>query len=168
MNRLILSALACSTLTVQAEVYKHIDADGNVTFTDQPDKGSETVDIPPTNTLPAVSPQTPRNKASAASGYSSVSILQPQHDEAIVARDGNLTVDIATAPPLKRGHGVEVLVDGQTASSGIAGAHPLSDLGRGSHSIEAIITDSNGDILASSGAITVHIIWPGGSRSRAR
>jgi len=168
MNKLILSALLCTALSAHAEIYKRTDANGNVTFTDQPDPNAETVDIPATNTLPAVSPQKPRKKAVTASGYDNVSILQPRNDEAIVARDGNVNVEVATTPALKRGHTIEILVDGQIASAGIAGTHPLTGLNRGSHAIEALITGSDGEVLASSGSITVHIIWPGAGRSSAR
>jgi hypothetical protein len=43
-----LPALAM-TLPVFAQVYRSTDAEGNVTFSDQPTSESEAVDVPPTN-----------------------------------------------------------------------------------------------------------------------
>jgi small-conductance mechanosensitive channel len=47
---IIAGITACCTLPLSAEIYRHVDAEGNVTFTDEPPKGAQEVEevvLPP-------------------------------------------------------------------------------------------------------------------------
>ena len=46
-----------------AAVYRSVDAQGNVTFSDQPARGAEKVELPPVPTYPAPAYQSPRAPA---------------------------------------------------------------------------------------------------------
>ena len=46
MPRLLLVLLLLSPLLATAQVYKHVDQDGNVTFSDIPAPDSEKIDVP--------------------------------------------------------------------------------------------------------------------------
>ena len=49
LSTAILGLCFASQSQAQSQVYRSTDAEGNVTFSDQPTPESETVDVPPTN-----------------------------------------------------------------------------------------------------------------------
>ena len=68
MLRLTRLLLLCFPLLVSAQIYKHVDEDGNVTFTDTPPPNSEKVDLPVSNTAvppPVISAPPPPEPAPA-------------------------------------------------------------------------------------------------------
>ena len=60
---LMLSALSAALLLVPSanaeDVYKHIDEQGRVTYSNKPIKGGKKVDLPPLTTLPTPKPPPP-------------------------------------------------------------------------------------------------------------
>ncbi len=66
--RYLLAALSLLPLTVQAEIYKTIDADGHVTYSSSPTKGSKKIFLEPLPTMapPSAVPQRGRSASSPA------------------------------------------------------------------------------------------------------
>lgn len=173
MFRRICSAAILALITLPlaslAQVYKSVDKDGNVIFSDQASPGSESVDVPSTNTLPSVTPTKPkRKKATAGAVYDYVGITSPANDEAVVAPGGNFSVSVVTEPGLRSGHTVILLLDGAPTSVGGSGSFNLETVPRGTHTLEARVQDAQCDFVASSGTSTVHVVWPGTGRSGVR
>lgn len=154
----------------QAEVYKYLDEQGNVVFSDRqnPSGEDEVVDISPPNTIPStrgtrptVKMAPPQSKASSKPQdlYSSLSIVHPVHDSSVRANDGNLTVKIESEPPLDAGAGdlLKLYLDGQPAAQGMSAHIPLENLDRGEHSLEVQIIDVDGQVLKTSPSIKFYI-----------
>lgn len=53
-----LAFFAISTNTAHAEIYKHVDAQGRVTYSNVPMKGATKLNLEPLNTIPAPRPKT--------------------------------------------------------------------------------------------------------------
>jgi len=174
MKTLLIRALIvwlAGTLPVRAEIYRSTDENGHVVFSDQHSPDAEAITIPQTNTLPPTTSDrsgiaNPKDETLTVP-YDQVAILTPEPDQAIVSTGGPLSVNLMTTPALRRGHSVELLVDGNLGASGVDNHFALADLLRGTHSLIARIIDRDGNIVATSDAVQFHIIIPGGA-GRAR
>lgn len=145
-----------------AGVYKWVDADGNVHFSDTPQPGAEEVHLPPAQTYtPApLPPITPRPEPPAApADYTRFELTAPAPDASLWENTGTVPVSFAIEPPLKagRGHKLEVLLDGQVRATVTTSNATLENVDRGTHSLQGRIVDASGKVLSSTSAVTVHV-----------
>lgn len=117
--RLLTACLLCTlALPAAAQIYKYTDANGNTVFTNQPPEGqsSETVELPPTNTVQPQAPVVPAPSTEPeASGppYQVLELTNIPDDEALRANNGTFSVDVRIEPRLMPGHRLRLLLDGQ-------------------------------------------------------
>ena len=143
-----------------AEVYKRVNPDGSVEFTDVPDKkGEKPIAIepsssysPPKQPLTLPTPKGPDKKAFA--GYESVNITQPADGAIIRDNTGNLTVSVTSSPALQDGDSYVLLMDGSKVGEGRTGTFKLSNIPRGSHTLWVQIQDGEGNSLIQPRAVT--------------
>lgn len=160
MKQLLLTlclALASSAVPAQA-VYKVIQPDGTVEFTDSPPPGeaAKQIEVPPLNTTEPLAPpaSAPTASAGAAQGYSEFRITSPGNGESIRDNAGNVNVDLRLKPTLRSGDRIDVLVDGRSVGGGNNTAITLSAVDRGTHSVQALVKNSDGKVLARSNSVT--------------
>ena len=156
--------LMCTAPLAMAQVYKHVDENGNVTFTDTPPADSELIEIRKPNTISApeiIEYHQEEAPAPAATTSYKVNITAPA-DETIIARGpGNFSVSASVTPGLATGSRLQLLIDGgaegepQTASS-----WALTNVFRGTHALEVAVVDGKGKQLAKSAAVTVFVFRP--------
>lgn len=167
MRILLLIPVFFISLPLSAEVYRSVDEDGNVIFSDQPSPGAEEIKIDSIQTVDA--PPVKSSTTGDASGgkkddtenaYTSVAIQSPGSGEAISANDGNITVSVSVSPQLnvRIGHKVVIYLDGSEAGRGISMQYDLTNLDRGTHSLAAAVVDDNGSEMIRSAPIsfTIH------------
>lgn len=158
---LILSAPA------SAEVYRQVDAQGNVTYTDEPSDQSpaEPVEIKPTTTItlpkPAAvrQPEQLREKVQKeGSAYSSVRFTAPEDQKAFWSGSGDVSFQVTSSPGLKNGHKYEVTLDGQPVGQTASDTVNVSNIYRGTHQAGVSIVDSSGVTIKTGDTIsfTVH------------
>lgn len=145
-----------------AGVYKWVDPDGTVHFSDTPQPGAEEVHVPPPQmyTPAPYAPITPRPEAPAAQAeYTQLAITAPEAEASIWDNTGAIPVSFSLKPALKadRGHRLVVLVDGQAQEPVKGTSTTLENVERGSHTLQGQIVDAAGKVLVSSSAITVHL-----------
>lgn len=151
--------VACGTVLAQ-KVYKVIQPDGTVLFTDSPPAGedAEQVEVQPINTTPGLtSPRDAFDDSPAAEleqGYAEIRITSPADDASIRDNAGNVKVDVELSPGLRDGDKVELKLDGQSIGGGKKTAFTLTDIDRGSHSLQALVKNSAGKVVARSASIT--------------
>ena len=110
--RVLCFIAAISSLPVLAEVYKVVDAQGNITYTDQPQPESQLAPLalPPVNKIPAADPG-PANRgdqpeatqfpqSAPFTGYAQAYILSPQHDQIIPNQQRNIIIQLRLQPQL--------------------------------------------------------------------
>lgn len=174
MKRLAFLALALVSLPLYAQIYTHVDAEGNRVFSDRALHGqSQPVVLPPINRLPSpprVEVQ-PRPAAPAEhhreQAYQFVRILHPAADATSRDGAGNLSVLASSEPALHPSHAYQLLFDGQPLGS--AGSNPsfqLHNLDRGSHRLAVEIIDATGTSLIRSAEQSVHIHRPSLAQKR--
>ena len=160
----ILTTLLLITLcaSAQAGVYKRIDAEGNVEYTDVPRTTEEKpVPLPPASTYTPTpvdsGAQASGPAAQAAVNYESVTITQPAEDEAVREDAGNLAVLVTTTPPLQSGHRFAVLIDGKKMAEGQSSSLQVENVDRGTHTVQVQVVDASDKVIASSRSVTFHL-----------
>lgn len=152
---------------VSAEIYRQVDAQGNVTYTDEPSDQSpaEAVEIKPVTTvtlpkLDAVSePEQLREKVETeGAAYSNVRFTAPEDDQAFHSGNGDVSFRVESSPSLKGGHKYEVTLDGQPVGQTTSGTVSVRNIDRGTHDAGVSIIDSSGVTIKTGDTIsfTVH------------
>ena len=127
MKKIVLAlclALAAGAAHAQQKVYKVVQPDGTILFTDTPPPGedAEQVDVGPINTAPPLASPTDAFDDSPAAeleqGYSEFRIASPADDAAIRDNAGNVNVDLKINPNLRAGDKIELILNGQSIGGG--------------------------------------------------
>lgn len=154
--------LCCLPLTAAAAIYKWVDADGTVHFSDTPRDGAEEVHVAPPQTyepgdLPAFTPRP--EPPTPVPAYTRFELTSPADDSTIRDNTGAITVTFAVEPELKaeQGHRLVVLLDGQGHDPVQATSVTLENVDRGTHSLQGQIIDADGNAVISSQSIQVHL-----------
>ena len=160
-------------LLAGADIYKSVDSDGNVVFSDQPTPGAKKITeqltptyVPPP--LPPVETTAPSPTPPAAGYYTAIRIRKPKPGETLRDATGALTIDLEVVPPLKvkEGHILVVAVDGNNlASHDNTSQLTISNLAPGAHTLKARIMDATGQVQFSSDSITFHMQRTAGAPS---
>ena len=160
----LLSVFLGSNMAV-AGLYKGVDAEGNVVYSDKPFENSEqftppTITImdaprvPPPEEKPAIEEESPDETK-----YTSVVILSPKNQQTIW-NEPNLIVRVKTKPELdiKAGHTLWLIMDGKPlVKKSRSLALPIGRADRGEHKLQVQIRNKKNRILKRSKPITVHI-----------
>lgn len=181
---IIIFCAAFFSMNAFAEIYKSVDADGVVTYSDQPTSTSQAVELPSVNvsTQPAQSTDTAATDSTDAINtdstnatdktskspvekrvpYTAFVVTSPADQETFQNAE-SISVSVSFSPALQLNDKIEYLLDGKLVSDAItsntysipktAGNKTVID--RGSHTIQARIVDSNGDVMATTPPITI-------------
>lgn len=148
---LIAAALILLTGSAAAEVYRNVDADGNVTFSDEPSEGSEAVKVKPVTTVTLPKPQNVRETEKLreevkreGSMYESVGFVYPENNQAFHSGSGDIQFEVRSTPGLQSGHKYEVTLDGQPVGQSASGSVSVQNVFRGTHNARVHIVDENG------------------------
>jgi hypothetical protein len=159
-----LIALMCALLwmapVAAEEVYKTMDAAGNVIYSDKPSPEAETIQIQEAQTVPAddAPPFTYTAPAQAESSYTRARIVSPANDEALRPEDETVQVS-ATVEPSYQGRDIVVLfLDGKEHSRGKSLSWTLTGLERGTHQVQVKVISAAGKELVSSGSASFHVL----------
>lgn len=150
------------SLGAAAQVYRTVDEQGNVKYTDQPpanDPSAEELQLPSVNTQPALSPSKPSNESEKEDiGYKEVAILSPAQDSTIPPGQLEVVVQVFLEPALKTGHRVQLLHNGQPhGSAAPATSFVIDSLIRGEHTLQAQVIDGTDNPIGQSDTVTIHV-----------
>ena len=161
-TRFLVPALLLS-FTVHAGLYKGLDEEGNVVYSDKPFDNSEQFSPPP---LTVVEPTKVAPKEEAVEEeekpetvYTTFTITSPKN-EATIRNEPNVVVDMVLDPALaiSEGHSIWLLLDGRplikkTKSLSL----PIGRLDRGTHTLQAQVRNSAGKAVISTKRVKVYI-----------
>ena len=164
-----LISLGCS-LALAATVYKWVDENGVVHYSDQPHAGSQKIQlqevqtykevpVPAGSTAPAAPP--PPQYPATSGGYRGCAVVQPQDDQSVANLD-SLTVVVQTDPPLHAGDQIFVTYDGQplNGNSSTGGRFTISPVDRGDHTLQAVVRGADGTVVCQAPSVTFHVHQP--------
>lgn len=151
ISLLILSFLL--SVSIQADIYKYIDEEGNVVFTDRPYPAAERIKTDKVQTIEAPAPRPAATQPVAPEeadepekkGYTKLEITSPKNDSSVRDNAGNILINVALAPALDAGAGDSLVLymDGKMVSAGPGTQFSLKNVDRGTHSISVAVVDKD-------------------------
>lgn len=171
MSRIIcafLFLLLIIPFAMAEEIYKTVDENGKVIYTDTPTKEGEKVEMQELNTVPPPEYR-PRPSSSSSEGGSSMDgppnyqlyFSSPADGTKVGPEQTSLNVQVQVEPGLQSGHLLQFFVNGQpqgTAQSSTS--FVATNLMRGQKTIGVAIVDQQGNVLASAAPVRVYVIRP--------
>ncbi len=165
MKKILILALLALPLMAQAALYKWVDDNGEVVYSDTPpQKQAEEIRPPSLNVTPAVkykAKEAPAaDEAPVAFSYSEFKVTSPAMEETIRNNNGSLTVTVSLTPELstEHGHTIAFLVDGKVkVKNSTSLSKTLTFIERGTHSISAKVKDVNGKTVIATDSVTIHM-----------
>jgi len=148
----------------QAGLYKGIDAEGNVLYSDKPFENAEILTPPPISVVdaPKIKPKPIAEKEEAVENetkYTRFSISSPKNNQTIW-NESQLVVTTQISPALNTtlGHTTWLIMDGKVLVKKSQDTSLLiGRADRGTHTIQAQIRDKKGKIVKRTKSITLHI-----------
>lgn len=159
MRRLLIALSLLIPALAGGQVYKWVDSNGKVHYSDRPVTGAETIGIPVQKAPP------PRDKPSVGQAspgpYGQFEIIAPADNATVRDPDGNVQVGLVLEPALMEGHRLQILADGAPVTGNVPGTQlRLGGLALGSHQLQGQILDAGGAPIASSSVVHVHLLKP--------
>ncbi|MGH8278970.1 MAG: DUF4124 domain-containing protein [Gammaproteobacteria bacterium] len=141
-------------------VYRWVDPQGNVHYSDHPHPGADKVTLPKTQTYAApstagIAPTQPLPAAAPSAGYHSFTLASPGN-EATLWYTHEVTVSVALNPALKPGDSITYRLDGKSIGPTVASAVTFKDIDRGEHKASATLTAANG-MTMTAGPVTFYV-----------
>ena len=154
-------------------VFRVTDEHGNVTFTDNPDRGGEALELAPLPGLPpALRAAMPHHQSSHQPSrhqerprgrpgqpfmpYDHFTIVLPQQGAQL--EEGMTAVEINVAPPLREDHQVRLRVNGEISQTALhSDVFWLTGLAAGRHELQAELLDSSQRLQHRSVPVTIHV-----------
>ena len=133
-----------------ATLYKVVQADGTVVYTDRPVAGAVPVALPNANTSQSLAPKqvTKPTAPSKPDVNYNISILSPAHEETIRNNQGEVKVSASIEP--KAVGLFQLVLNGQVLATGASPQFVVQGVPRGEHQLEVRLVSKSGKILASS------------------
>jgi len=154
------------SLSAASKVYKKVNPDGSVEYSDVPqDETAEPIKLKPLQSisLPPLVPA-PVSQSTAATAkpfkYESIRILSPQDDEGIRSNNGDFTAKGELLPPLQPDleHHLQWLLDGKEVPNANGLTLNLKNVDRGTHQLQLRVIDFDGKVAIETPVISFHIL----------
>jgi len=175
MRALIVLCVCFMMQPVLAKIYRHVDTQGNVTFSDKPLAKStsekvEEVELKEPMIMPSYESPVKTAKSNTATTSEvefkpsittnyNLNIVSPADDEGVRANDGTITVKLTTGSVLADGHVLIAMIDGMDFNEGTTSQTiTLKNVDRGTHSLSVKVVDAEGQVISTSKAITFHVL----------
>lgn len=143
------------------QVYKVVQEDGTVLYTDDPAEGSEPIEFSDatqnvsTALTPPASSQTQSQTDKKQPDYQ-VSIRSPAPEATIRDNNGNVTIR-AQKTPVNAPVRYQLIFDGEARQTNNSGVFALTGVNRGAHDYQVNLLDNKGKTLASTQSQTLYL-----------
>lgn len=169
MRPIVLIVVLLLAQLATAQVYRWVDEDGVVHYTDRPVEGAEVVHLPDSKgtrfrrTAPVsrdtAGPQQQDGARDGASSYEAFRVVQPSDEETLWNIGATLDVSLSLTPRLREGHEIEVWFDGSVVESRQPGSlsFTIPEVYRGRHNLWARVIDAGGQVIIQSNEVTFYV-----------
>ncbi len=160
---LLLMTLSVLPAVLGDSLYKWVDAQGNVHYSDKPQPGATKIHLPNAQTFVAPVVAAPVGGHEGGNlqpqqqvpGYSTFQIASPTADETL-NNVQSVTVTVDLEPGLRDGDKITITLDGQSQGPGAVLSATFDEVDRGEHSASATLLEANGQTI-SAPAVTFYI-----------
>ena len=148
-----------------ATVYKWVDAQGVIHYSDQPHPEAQVIDVQPKNTVsstPVAPAANAGGKPAAAGTRYRCDLIRPENDE-VFLNTSTVSARLRLEPELTPGDQVAVAIDGKrlTNQPTVGTEFVMTDVDRGTHTLMMIIYDRTGkQELCTTSTVTFHVRQP--------
>ncbi|MFB2803303.1 DUF4124 domain-containing protein [Shewanella seohaensis] len=154
MRAFTLISLLLLSLFAQATVYKWVDKDGKVHYSDEPHPNAEVVELKE-KTLNQIALPPVKNDADDSQVIQQIQyqvvITSPEEEETVRDNNGDFRVTATVTPEIKSQYLMALKLDGQTVGQPqVGGIFQLKNIDRGEHTIVVDAMTQNGKVFASS------------------
>ncbi len=176
--KLGVTLLCLLPMCLLAQVYKSVDKQGNVTYTDAPELGGKKVNLPPimdytpppeaSTNVPVTTPNAPLK----TTPYQVLQFITPFDQQTLQNIAGNLNVAVEVEPALWVGHTLVIALDNHNVAQYPGDVVPtpegdvppssqfnvtLTQVSRGEHTLQARILDAKKRVLIENVPITIYV-----------
>lgn len=155
MRTFTLIGLLLLSMLAQATVYKWVDKDGKVHYSDEPHPNAEVVELKEKTlnqiTLPPLLPDSSDDNQVTENITYQVNITSPEEEATVRNNNGDFEVTATVTPEIKGQYLMALKLDGQSVGQPQVGAtFKLTNIDRGEHIIIVDAMTQNGKVFASS------------------
>lgn len=145
-----------------AELYKHTDSQGFITYSDTKTEGATQITPPQGNIikLPKYVAKKRLSNDTKSASYATFIIVSPQNDTTIRDNNRSVTLSLSLTPELDtgKGHTIAAYIDGKLViSDNTTLTISINNIDRGSHTIYAVVRDSEANNLIKTKPVTIHL-----------
>ncbi|AOU99262.1 hypothetical protein BI364_16145 [Acidihalobacter yilgarnensis] len=165
MARLLFIFCLLFTTAAQATIYRWVNAQGDVVFSDVPPPNGNAQKLElnhPLNTMQTPQQLSGPQPATGSSGqvapYRSLAITSPTNNQSVRANNGDITVSLSLSPALRPGDRIRLFMDGAQVYSGTSTQIPLSNVNRGTHMLYAAVETAGGSVAIRSSGISFTLL----------
>lgn len=162
--------LLVSASVINAQVYKTVDAQGNITYSDKP-KGdaSHEVQLREVNTIsaPTTTPSARGPSVSVTSHQAEqafidyqIAIISPRDEVILPVGQRDLAIAVAVTPALAENHLLVYFLNGELLEETSSPSIIVQDVPRGIHTIVVEAIDAQGRSLGVSAPVKVNLMRP--------
>jgi hypothetical protein len=159
-----LLVLFAGTVSAADPVYKWVDENGVVHYTDKPPSdNAKPAKLPPLHTYksgtnPNLSKFDKGAQGGKATGAAQIELVTPAQDETFRGGERAVPVAVVVTPQLKEGQRLIYLLDGTPQATPTTNtSFAFTEVNRGSHTAAVTLVDEAGNTLATSKTVTFHM-----------
>lgn len=137
----------------QDKIYKSVDENGNVIYSDQPPSpDAKPIVLRESNIIETVKAQPAPLESSAetASQPPEIGIISPGNEETFWGTGNDLPVQLEVSPQLRPGMQINLFIDDEKVATVGGLQTSLQQIDRGTHTFRAELVSNNGEIIATS------------------
>lgn len=167
MRRLLFTLiLLAAGAALAATVYRWVDENGVVHYSDQPHANAEKVHVEAPQTYRATPSQSTQGPLAPppppASTYRGCAVTDPADEQSFANVDA-LTIRVRTDPTLLfEGDQIYLMLDGTAINNGAptGASYTLSPVDRGTHTLQAVVRGADGSVRCQTPAVTFNVHQP--------
>lgn len=165
MTKLLAIPLMLLALPATAEVYRYVDENGTVVFTDQrPSQDAQPMNLPELTVMesPKPAPASPGDGSSDEGEqqgpvYPSLTMISPKREETFQGSGNTLPVRLVAREALRPDDQVVVFLDGQEQGRFESLSVDLQQVPRGTHEVRVKVHDAADRVVGDTGPVTFHM-----------
>ena len=167
---LILVISSVSAYAVSAGLYRGVDSEGNVSYSDTPVEDAEKYTTPPRSVMDAPKPgmekKVVEDEAPAEFKYTDLDIESPVNEQTI-RNDPDVKVSVKLVPALntEAGHSIWLLLDDKpVVKNSLDTSFYIGRIERGAHKLQAQVRGAEGKAIVQTRTIVVYVHNTSGAR----